>query len=148
MIRGRVNKMSNIRTFKRRDGDGKVFNIVILDATSAIQVTFFNKMVDKFHDLIKLKHCYSFTNLEVKIANKNFNTTNNKFELGVHDRSEIKKMQDQKDIPLFNFNFVLIKDVLDLPVYKTIDVIAIVDSIEDTQPITTRAGKELFKRTI
>jgi len=53
-IRGRVTQKSNIRTWSNSRGEGKLFNIVVVDESGEIRATAFNNEVDKFYALIEV----------------------------------------------------------------------------------------------
>ena len=53
-IRGRVTQKSNIRTWSNSRGEGRLFNIVIVDESGEIRATAFNAEVDKFYNLIEV----------------------------------------------------------------------------------------------
>jgi len=47
-----VTQKSNIRTWSNSRGEGKLFNIVIVDESGEIRATAFNSEVEKFYNLI------------------------------------------------------------------------------------------------
>jgi len=49
-IRARVTSKSDVRTWSNTKGDGKLFNIELLDDTGEIRMTGFNNSVDQFYD--------------------------------------------------------------------------------------------------
>ena len=147
-IRGRVIKKSPMRSFKRKDGsDGYVFNVIIKDSTKGIQVTFFNDMAKKFLDALELESVYSFSEMEIKPAGK-FNSTDNKFELSVHDRSVIQKLPDAKDISTVYFNFVTIRDIANKKEGDNLDVIAIVEDPGLLTTVSLKTGESKAKKGI
>jgi len=61
-----VTQKSNIRTWSNSRGEGKLFNIVIVDESGEIRATGFNAECDKFYNLIdvnKVDSCAACTKL-------------------------------------------------------------------------------------
>jgi replication factor A1 len=60
-IRGRVTQKSAIRTWSNSRGEGKLFNIVLVDESGEIRATAFTQEVEKFYNLIEVnKVIYAF----------------------------------------------------------------------------------------
>lgn len=60
----------------------------------------------------------------LKVANKNFNTTNNDYEMTLNIDTEIIPCHDTcEDIPMMNYNFVNISEVENLPKDQIIGVV-------------------------
>jgi hypothetical protein len=53
-IRGRVTQKSAIRTWSNSRGEGKLFNIVLVDESGEIRATAFTQEVEKFYNLIEV----------------------------------------------------------------------------------------------
>ena len=54
-VKGRVANKDALRSFKGRDGaEKKVFSVEIMDDTCDMKVTFWDKAVDKFHDVLEV----------------------------------------------------------------------------------------------
>ncbi len=52
-IRGRCIQKSKLISFTSQKGEGKVFNVVLLDdENGSIQMVFYNDMADKFYEMI------------------------------------------------------------------------------------------------
>ena len=147
-IRGRITKKTALKPFKKKDGtDGAVFNIIIKDESRAIQATFFNDMAHKYHPQLEEGQIYSISDAEIKNAGR-FNGTDNKFELSVHERTEIRRLPDIKEIAAFHFNFVKIGDIENKNENDSFDVIAIVEDEGVVKELQLRTGEMKEKRTI
>jgi replication factor A1 len=146
-VRGRVIKKNVMKTFKTKDGrDGCVFNIVIKDETRAIQATFFNEVAKKFYDVIDEGKIYSIADAEIRNSSK-FNPTDNKFELSISERSEIKRMPEIKEISNFHFKLVKLSEIEHKNEGDTFDVIALVEDPGVIKEMALKSGetKELRK---
>ena len=51
-IRARVTQKSNVRTWSNSRGEGKLFNMNLLDESGEIRATAFKEQVDKFYEMI------------------------------------------------------------------------------------------------
>jgi len=81
-IKARVTAKGNIRTFSKGASTGKVFSVDLLDKEGGeIRATFFNDAVDKFESTLQIGKCYVFSRGNVKIANKQFNPCNHRYEI-------------------------------------------------------------------
>lgn len=147
-IRGRVMKQSILKPFKTKDNkDGAVFIIVIYDNSLDIQGTFFNEMAIRFSTLLEEGKIYSFSDAEIKSSNK-YNTTSNKYELHFTDRSEIKKLPEDKTIPMSFFKFVLFNKIEEKSEGDLIDVIAIVHEPGSIKETHLKNGEAKEKKTM
>lgn len=54
IIRARVSNKSAIRTWSNSRGEGKLFNMDLIDESGEIRCTGFRDMVDKFYDYIQV----------------------------------------------------------------------------------------------
>jgi replication factor-a protein 1 (Rpa1) len=147
-IRGRILKKNQLKTFKTKDGrDGCVFSIVIKDESRAIQANFFNESARRFYDTIEEGKVYSFEDADIKTAGK-FNPTDNKFELGVSERTRIKRLPDIKEIDNYNFKFSKISEIDRKVEGDNVDLIAIVEDPGQIKEIHLKNGELKEKRTI
>ena len=69
-------------TFKCKDGtDGRVANCIFIDNSSKIQMSFWDKEIDKHFENLKIGKAYIISQASVKTANKSFNPSGNNYEL-------------------------------------------------------------------
>ena len=82
MIKARVSKKYDRRSWNNARGTGYLLNIDLIDAFgSQIQATFFKDAVDKFDPKIQQNKVYTFACGTVKIANARFSSIKNDFSL-------------------------------------------------------------------
>ena len=52
---------SSIRTYSNSRGEGKLFNVTLVDETGEIRATMFKEVVDKFYDLLEVNQVQHYT---------------------------------------------------------------------------------------
>ncbi|XP_054610320.1 replication protein A 70 kDa DNA-binding subunit-like isoform X2 [Dunckerocampus dactyliophorus] len=117
-IRARVTSKSNIRQWSNSRGEGKVFSFDIVDESGEIKITAFNKEVDKFFSLVEQNKVFLISKGSLKVANKQFNSLKNKYELE------------------------------DIETDAIVDVIGVCEEVEDVSVVNTKAGKQIQKRVL
>lgn len=55
-IKARVVNKSNIRTYSNAKGEGKLFNVELMDQTGEIRANGFNEQVDRFYEMLQIDH--------------------------------------------------------------------------------------------
>ncbi|MCI4385872.1 hypothetical protein PGIGA_G00055650 [Pangasianodon gigas] len=147
-IRARVTNKSSIRTWSNSRGDGKLFSMEIVDESGEIRVTGFNQEVDKFYSLIEQGKVYYFSKGTLKIANKQFTSLKNDYEMTLNGESTIIPCDDSHDVPMVQCDFVSIADLDARDKDAIVDVIGVCKSVEDVTRITTKNSREVSKRNI
>jgi replication factor A1 len=96
IIKARVCKKSPLRDTSK---GGHLFNIELIDSHSTqIKCTFFNSAALKFYDQIEENKVYTFSDGQVKMANKRYSTLDNDFEVFFSNTSKIMLCDDDKMI--------------------------------------------------
>uniref|UniRef100_A0A3B4BQQ3 Replication protein A subunit n=1 Tax=Pygocentrus nattereri TaxID=42514 RepID=A0A3B4BQQ3_PYGNA len=147
-IRARVTNKSAIRTWSNSRGDGKLFSMEIVDESGEIRVTGFNQEVDKFYSLIEQGKVYYISKGSLKIANKQFTSLKNDYEMTLNGDSSIIPCDDSQDVPMVQCDFVFIADLEARDKDAIVDVIGVCKSVEDVTRITTKNSREVSKRNI
>ncbi|KAF5404287.1 Replication protein A subunit [Paragonimus heterotremus] len=150
-VRARVSQKSSIRTWNKQGRDGKLFSFTIVDESGEIRVTAFNAEVDRFFDMIEVNKPYYFTRAHLKAANKQFNTTNNEYEMTLHADSQITPCEDEdtSELPQTHFNFVPIGKLDTCEQGSFVDVVGIVHEAGEMQTIMAKTSqRELRKREL
>ena len=160
---------TDIKTWNKSTGSGKLFSMDLIDESGEIRVTAFKEQCDAFYDkavvgkvyfirFVSLSYSYHeppietllISNCSVKNANKQYSKLKNEYELTFKDNGTFELCEeDISDVPTISYEFV---NISDLPTIedktKTIDVIGIVRSSGELANIVTKAGKELTKREV
>jgi len=146
-IRARVTTKSTMRTFGK-DKQGKVFSVDLLDDKSGeIRASFFGLAADQFHAKLQQGKCYTFSKGSLRVANRQYNTVNHRYEI-VFEKDSIIEDADDVGIETLKFNFVNLKSVTSKPLPCTVDLCGVVTSFKPPLAFTSKDGKELVKREI
>jgi len=149
-IKARVTSKSDIRTWNKASGSGKLFSMDLMDESGEIRATAFKDQCDQYYDVIQVGKVYYFGRCTVKAANKAYSKLNNDYELTFKDNVLVEAVPEGEgcDVPTMNYNFAAISDLSGAAKDSVVDVIGICKLTNDSVNITTRAGKELTKREI
>ncbi|KAM4620172.1 replication protein A 70 kDa DNA-binding subunit-like isoform 2-T2 [Polymixia lowei] len=147
-IRARVTNKSNVRTWSNSKGEGKLFSFEIVDESGEIKITAFNKEVDKFFPLVEQGKVYYITKALLKMANKQYTTLKNDYEMTLHANSSIVPCGESQGVPTMQCDFVPIAELENRDKDAIIDVIGVCKSAEDVSRITTKASREVSKRAL
>ncbi|MBN3304615.1 RFA1 protein, partial [Amia calva] len=147
-IRARVTNKSSIRTWSNSRGDGKLFSMEIVDESGEIRVTGFNEQVDKYYSLIEISKVYYISKGTLKIANKQYTSLKNDYEMTLNSDTSIIPCDDAQDVPMVQFDFISIAELENKDKDSVVDVIGICKSFDEVSKITTKANREVSKRTV
>ncbi|XP_034938170.1 replication protein A 70 kDa DNA-binding subunit isoform X2 [Chelonus insularis] len=150
VIKVRVASKTGIKNWSNSRGEGKLFNMLLVDESGEIRCTGFTDVVDKFYDMLEVGKVYYLSRGLLKPANKAFNNTNNDYEMNLTTDTEILLCHDTADdIPMLTYNFTPISEIEALPKDQIIDVLGVVKSHSGVQVLTARStGRELHKRDL
>lgn len=147
-IRARVTNKSSIRTWSNSRGDGKLFSMEIVDESGEIRVTGFNQEVDKFFSLIETGKVYYISKGSLKIANKQYTSVKNDYEMTLNGESAIIPCEDSSDVPVVQCDFVSIGELENRDKDSLLDVIGVCKSVDEVTRLTTKSNREVSKRTL
>ncbi|XP_062329579.1 replication protein A 70 kDa DNA-binding subunit [Osmerus eperlanus] len=147
-IRARVTNKSGIRTWSNSRGDGKLFSMEIVDESGEIRVTGFNTEVDKFYSLIETGKVFYISKGSLKIANKQYSSLKNDYEMTLNGDSSIVPCEDSTDVPMVQCDFVSIADLETREKDSVLDVIGVCKSVDEVTRLTTKTSREVSKRTL
>ena len=144
----RITSKTDVKTWNKPSGSGKLFSMDLMDDSGEIRVTAFKEQCDQFFDKAVVGKVVYISNCSVKNANKQYSKLNNEYELTFKDNGMMELAEDTGDIPTVTYNFVAISDLTGCAKDSNVDVIGVVKVAGDATNITTKAGKELTKREI
>lgn len=149
-IRGRVSSKSDIKTWSKASGQGKLFTFEVFDDSGEIRVTAFNEQADKFFELIQPKQVYFISGFQCKAVNKTFRVNNNEYELTLGKFANVVLCtEDCGDVPEQTYVFVKIAEIEDSPTDQLVDVCAVVKSFGEPQTFNRRTdGRPITKREV
>ncbi|KAH7911406.1 hypothetical protein BJ138DRAFT_1179561, partial [Hygrophoropsis aurantiaca] len=138
-IRARVTQKSDIRTWSNQRGEGKLFNVTLMDESGEIRATGFNQVVDELYDKLEEGKVYMISKARVNLAKKKFSTLTNDYELGLEKNTEIEECLETGDLPKIKYNFTPLSALEELQKDSTCDVIGIVKEVGPIGEITSKA---------
>ncbi|XP_027333073.1 replication protein A 70 kDa DNA-binding subunit B isoform X2 [Abrus precatorius] len=144
-IKVSVTSKGNMRTYRNARGEGCVFNVELTDEDGTqIQATMFNDAARKFFDKFVLGKVYYISKGTLKVANKQFKTVQNDYEMTLNENSEVEEVDGEASfVPETKFKFVPI-DQLGPHVNKTdlVDVVGVVKNVSSTMSIRRKSDNE------
>ncbi|TYI90278.1 hypothetical protein E1A91_D03G110900v1 [Gossypium mustelinum] len=145
MIKVRLTSKGNMRTYKNARGEGCVFNVELTDEDGTqIQATMFNEAARKFYEKFQLGKVYYISRGTLKVANKQFKTVQNDYEMTLNENSVVEEASNEETfIPQTKFNFVPI-DQLGPYVNgrELVDIIGVIQSVNPVSNIKRRIDNE------
>ncbi|KAL5064895.1 hypothetical protein RYX36_026632 [Vicia faba] len=144
-IKVSVTSKGTLRTYKNARGEGCVFNVELTDEDGTqIQATMFNDAARKFYEKFVMGKVYYVSKGTLKVANKQFKTVQNDYEMTLNENSEVEEVASEASfVPETKFNFVPI-DQLGPHVNKSdlVDVVGIVKNVSSTMSIRRKSNNE------
>lgn len=139
-----------MRTWNKGSTTGKVFSVDLLDKQGGeIRASFFNQGADMWTDKLNVGGCYTFSKGGVKIANRQYNSCNHRYELTFDKEAQITEIADDQEIQTMKaLSIVDLCTVQKRALPCTVDLCGIITSFQPTFKFTSRDGKELVKREI
>ncbi|XP_065878975.1 replication protein A 70 kDa DNA-binding subunit B [Euphorbia lathyris] len=148
-IKVRVTSKGNMRTYKNARGEGCVFNVELTDDDGTqIQATMFNEAAKKFFDKFQLGKVYYISKGSLKVANKQFRTVQNDYEMNLNENSVVDEATEEAAfIPETKFNFVPIDQLGPyVSTNELVDVIGVVQSVSPTMSIRRKINNEMVPK--
>ncbi|KAF3761125.1 replication factor-a protein [Cryphonectria parasitica EP155] len=146
-IKARVSAKSDIKTWHKNTGEGKLFSVNLLDESGEIKATAFNDQVDQFHDLLQEGQVYYISNpCSIRLAKKQFSNLPNDYELTFERDTVIEKAEDQSNVPQVRFNFCGIQALNDVEKDTTVDVIGVLKEAQEVSQITSKTTQKPYDK--
>lgn len=150
VIRARITSKGPLRSFNnKRGGDGKVFHVELLDSQGGeIRASFFNEVAEKYFQKLEVGKVYRFSKGSVKVANRQYNNTNHRYEIVFEKLTQVEDAEDDSNIDSVKFVFVDLRTVQTKNVPFTADLCGVIMSAGPIVTFTSKEGKPLVKREI
>ena len=91
-IKARVTQKSDIKTWSNARGEGKLFNVTLMDDTGEIRGTAFNQVADELYPKLEEGKVYYVSKARVNLAKKKFSNVNNDYELSFERNTEVEEV--------------------------------------------------------
>ncbi|KAF3357892.1 hypothetical protein VD0004_g9366 [Verticillium dahliae] len=149
-IKARVTQKSDIRTWHKPSGEGKLFSVNLLDESGEIKATGFNEQCDQYYDLLQEGSVYYISNpCKVGMAKKQFTNLPNDYELTFERDTVIEKAEDQTNVPQVRYNFCNIQELQSVEKDATVDVVGVLKDVGEVSQIVSKStGKPYEKREL
>ncbi|KAM5352484.1 hypothetical protein ACJ41O_005207 [Fusarium nematophilum] len=146
-IKARVTSKSDIKTWHKATGEGKLFSVNLLDESGEIKATGFNEQCDAFYDRLQEGSVYYIsTPCRVSLAKKQFSNLPNDYELTFERDTVIEKAEDQTNVPQVRFNFCSIQELQSVEKDNTVDVIGVLKEVGDIGEIVSKKDGRPFQK--
>lgn len=148
-IKARVTSKSDIRTWHKASGEGKLFSVNLLDESGEIKATGFNDQCDQFYDVLQEGSVYYISNCRVQLAKKQFSNLPNDYELTFERDAMVEKAEDQSSVPQLRFHFCSIAELQEVEKDATVDVVGILKDVAEVSHVTSKTTqKDIEKREL
>ncbi|XP_055851551.1 replication protein A 70 kDa DNA-binding subunit [Episyrphus balteatus] len=149
VIKARVTSKSGIRTWSNAKGEGKLFNMDLLDESGEIRATAFKEQCDRYYDMIEVDKVYFFSKCQLKPANKQYSSLKNDYEMTFTGETLVQPCEEEDDgIPQVQYNLVPISQIANIEPKAAVDTIGICRDVGELNTFTSRANKEFKKREL
>ncbi|KAG2041899.1 hypothetical protein BDR03DRAFT_997436 [Suillus americanus] len=138
-IKARVTQKSDIRTWSNQRGEGKLFNVTLMDESGEIRGTGFNAVVDELYEKFEEGKVYYISKARVNLAKKKFSNLQNDYELSLEKNTEVEECLETTSVPMMKYNFVELSSLEKLERDNTCDVIGVVKEVGPLGEITSKA---------
>ncbi|OJA10202.1 hypothetical protein AZE42_05120 [Rhizopogon vesiculosus] len=145
-IKARVTQKSDIRTWSNQRGEGKLFNVTLMDETGEIRGTAFNTVVDDLYDRFEEGKVYYISKARVNLAKKKFSNIQNDYELSLEKNTEVEECLETTGVPMMKYSFVPLSSLEELQKDHTCDVIGIVKEVGPIGEITSKASNKTIPK--
>ena len=112
-VRCRVVSKSDIKHWSNDRGEGKLFSVVLSDASGEIRATAFKNQVDAFYSVLEEGKVYYFSKFRMGLAKAQYaGGVKNDYELTFDNTTTIEPCLDCDDVPQAHYEFVSIGDLM------------------------------------
>jgi len=91
-IKARVTSKSEVKHWSNPRGEGKLFNVTLMDESGEIKATGFNDAVEMLYDKFQEGKVYYITKARVNLAKKKFSNVSNDYELSFERHTEVEEV--------------------------------------------------------
>ena len=91
-IKARVTQKSDIKSWSNARGEGKLFNVTLMDDSGEIRGTAFNLVADELYPKLEEGKVYYVSKARVNLAKKKFSNVNNDYELSFERNTEVEEV--------------------------------------------------------
>jgi replication factor A1 len=146
-IKARVTSKSDIKTWHKASGEGKLFSVNLLDESGEIKATGFNEQCDQYYEMLQEGQVYYISSpCRVQLAKKQFSNLPNDYELTFERDTLIEKAEDQSSVPQVRFSFCNIQDLQSVDKDATVDVIGVLKEVQEVSQIVSKTTQKPYDK--
>ncbi|KAK0635584.1 putative RFA1 protein [Bombardia bombarda] len=146
-IKARVTSKSEIKTWHKASGEGKLFSVNFLDDSGEIRATGFNEQCDMWYDVLQEGQVYYISSpCKVQLAKKQFSNLPNDYELTFERDTKIEKAEDESSVPQVRFNFCNIQELQDVEKDATVDIIGVLKEVQEVSQIVSKTTQKPYDK--
>jgi replication factor A1 len=146
-IKARVTAKSEIKTWSKPSGEGKLFTVNLLDESGEIRATLFNEQCDAHYDTLQEGSVYYIsTPCRVGFAKKQFSNLANDYELTFERETQVEKAEDQDNVPQIRYNFTNVADLQDVEKDSTVDVLGVLKEVGQVDTIVSKSTQKPYDK--
>ncbi|QRV87991.1 damaged DNA binding protein [Ceratobasidium sp. AG-Ba] len=145
-IRARVTQKSDIRTWSNARGDGKLFNVNLMDDTGEIRATGFNEVVDNLYSKLEEGKVYWVAKARVQLAKKQFSNLSNDYEISLERGTEVIPCEDENTVPKVKYSFLELSQLDTVEKDAIVDVLGVITEVKPLESITAKATQKTFSK--
>ncbi len=147
-IKARVSFKGEMRTWSNQRGEGKLFNVNLLDETDEIRATAFNDNAEKFYNLLQDGKAYYISKARIQPSRPQFSNLKHPYELQLDRDTQIELCEDDDEVPKLHYDFVKLNKIQNLEADSIIDVVGVIKEVNPHFQITSKAGRAYDRRDI
>ncbi|KAF8798141.1 replication factor-a protein [Phlegmacium glaucopus] len=148
-IKARVTQKSDIKSWSNPRGEGKLFNVTLMDDSGEIRGTAFNLVADELYPKLEEGKVYYVSKARVNLAKKKFSNVNNDYELSFERNTEVEECHEVTNVPMIKYNFVPLNALQELNKESVCDVIGVVKEVSPLSEITSsKLNRQIPKRDL
>lgn len=145
-IRARVTQKSDIRTWSNARGEGKLFNVNLMDDTGEIRATGFNEAVDSLYHKLEEGKVYWVAKARVQLAKKQFSNLANEYEISFERGTEVIPCEDEAAVPKLKYNFLELSQLESVEKDAMVDVLGVVTEVKPIESITVKSTQKMLSK--
>ncbi|KAK0211172.1 hypothetical protein DFS33DRAFT_355950 [Desarmillaria ectypa] len=145
-IKARCTHKSDMKTWSNQRGEGKLFNVTLMDETGEIRGTAFNTVADDLYSKFEEGKVYYVSKARVNLAKKMFSNLANDYELAFERNTVIEECLETTGLPMVKYSFVSLAGLEGIAKDATCDVIAVVKEVGTVSEIVSKATSRTTKK--
>ena len=146
-IKARVTQKSDMKTWHKQSGEGKLFSVNLLDESGEIRGTAFGDQADTLIETFQEGSVYYISSpCKVQLAKKQFSNLPNDYELVFERDTVVERATDQENVPQVRYNFTNVNDLQSVEKDATIDIIAVLKEVGNVEQIVSKSTQKPYDK--